>query len=74
MSLVQDIAALRDLLHHIDDLDDIIKKGMGKRPHVNEQEFTEILRNHPATAQLNKVRARLSRFEYSRIYHDFELV
>ncbi|GAQ83259.1 Magnesium transporters: CorA family [Klebsormidium nitens] len=51
---LQDIAALRDLLHHIDDLDDIIKKGMGKRPHVNEQEFTEILRNHPATAQLNK--------------------
>eukprot|EP00245_Coleochaete_scutata_P012271 TRINITY_DN4738_c0_g2_i1.p1 TRINITY_DN4738_c0_g2~~TRINITY_DN4738_c0_g2_i1.p1 ORF type:complete len:194 (+),score=40.65 TRINITY_DN4738_c0_g2_i1:33-584(+) len=50
----QDLAALRELLHHIDDIDDILAVINSRDRPVSREEFGRILRAHPSARFMRK--------------------
>lgn len=50
----QDLAALQDLLRHIDDIDEIFQALKSKGSAVSEEELKKLLRSHPSTESMQE--------------------
>lgn len=50
----QDLAALQDLLRHIDDIDEIFQALKSKGSSVSEEELKKLLRSHPSTESMQE--------------------